>query len=356
MSETPEFIAATIPASICLLRLSAIGDSCHVLPLLHCLRQAWPNAQITWIIGRTEARLMSLLPEVEFIIVDKRGGLAELRRLRRVLASRRFDLLLHLQLALRASIVSSLVRARVRLGFNRARARELQWLFTNASIAARERQHVQDSFMEFAIALGLAPPAPPVWPLVPSQATRERASALIADGVRVLLINPCSSHELRNWHAAGYAAVADHAHRQHGMTVMLVGGSSSAERAMAERIAAAATTPVQNRIGADDLPQLLALLERATVLLSPDSGPVHMATITATPVIGLYAATNPARSGPYRSRQWCIDRYGEAARRFRGKHADALPWHCKIEEPGVMDLITVADVTTQLDKLLGSRQ
>src|SRR6185503_19720284 len=111
-------------------------------------------------------------------------------------------------------------------------------------------------------------------------------------------------------------------------------------------------TPVINQIGKDTLPQLLALLERATVLVAPDSGPAHMATMVRTPVVGLYAATNPARSGPYLSRPWCVDAYPDAARRVRGRAPEQLPWTEKIEERGVMDLIKVAQVTAKLDQVL----
>jgi heptosyltransferase I len=110
-----------------------------------------------------------------------------------------------------------------------------------------------------------------------------------------------------------------------------------------------------NQIGQDTLPQLLALLERATVLVGPDSGPAHMATMVGTPVIGLYAATRCQRSGPYLSLDWCIDRYAEAARRFRRREPDELPWTEKIEEPGVMDLIPVEAVGAKLDQLLALR-
>src|SRR5439155_281526 len=87
-----------------------------------------------------------------------------------------------------------------------------------------------------------------------------------------------------------------------------------------------------NQIGKDTLPELLALLSRARVLVSPDSGPVHMATMVGTPVVGLYAATNPARSGPYLSGRWCVDAYPEAARGFRGCEAGELPWNHNIED------------------------
>ncbi len=112
--------------------------------------------------------------------------------------------------------------------------------------------------------------------------------------------------------------------------------------------------PCVNLVGKDTLVEFLATLQRATLLISPDSGPAHMATTVGTPVIGLYAATNPARSGPYSSRQWCVDRYDDAARKFMGKPAAKLPWTEKIEQPGVMDLITPADVIERIDALMAA--
>ncbi|HUO19978.1 MAG TPA: glycosyltransferase family 9 protein [Steroidobacteraceae bacterium] len=343
------------PRSLCILRLSAIGDTCHVVPIVRTLQQAWPATQLTWIVGRTEARLMSLIEGVEFITVDKRAGFAARRALAAQLAGRRFDVLLHMQLALRASLAAQLVRAPIKLGFDRARARELQWLFTNARIAPLTREHVLDSFFGFLTALGIRERLLR-WDVPLPQAARAYAARLIPDAQPTLVISPCSSHARRNWASARYAALARHAAGRHGMRVILAGGPSEAERGMGAAIeAAAAGVALVNQIGKDTLPELLALLARATVLVSPDSGPVHMATMAGTPVIGLYAATNPARSGPYLSGRWCVDAYGRAARAFRGCEPRELPWGHKIEEPGVMDLIEVGEVTARLDELLGSR-
>jgi heptosyltransferase I len=343
------------PDSVCLLRLSAIGDACHVVPLLRTLQHAWPRCRFTWIIGRVEHRLMGLLPEVEFITVDKRAGRAGLLALRRQLASRRFDALLHLQHALRASLVASLVRAPLKLGFDRARAREGQWLFTNARIAPATRQHVLDSFLSFADALGVTGHVLR-WDLpLPDDALAYASGVIAEPGMPgTLVISPCSSHALRNWRAERYAAVAEHAVRRHGLQVVLCGGPSPLEKQVGAAIESAAGVPLRNQIGRDTLPQLLALLARARALLTPDSGPAHMATMVGTPVIGLYAATNPGRSGPYLSRAHCVDAYDRAARRFLGRPAADLRWTQKIEQPGVMDLIEVDEVCTRLDGLLAS--
>jgi heptosyltransferase I len=301
------------------------------------------------VIGSLESRLMSALPDVEFITVDKRASHAARRQLR----GRRFDVLLHMQLSLRASLIARRIRATIKLGFDRRRARELQWLFTNRRIAAHDREHVMDSFFGFAAALGVHERVLR-WDVPIAADAAAAAAELIPDGRRTLLISPCSSHKLRNWSAERYAAVADYAARVHGMQVLLCGGPDRSEREMGAAILRHSRLQPTNRIGADNLPQLLALISRATVLLSPDSGPVHMATMVGTPVIGLYAATNPARTGPYFSRNWCVNAYDQAARRFRGRSADQLAWTTKIEVPGVMDLIEVPQVTAKLDALVGS--
>jgi heptosyltransferase I len=342
------------PESLCILRLSAIGDTCHVVPVVRTLQRVWPTTQLTWVIGRVEAKLMSLLPGVEFITIDKRAGLSAARSLGAALRGRRFDVLLHMQISLRASLVSALIRANMRLGFDRRRARELQWLFTNAQIEPRVRQHVLESFQGFLGTLGL-PQGGLQWDLPLPADAQHYAAALIPDAQPTLIISPCSAHPARNWRAERYAAIAEHAVRAHGMRVILTGGSSELERDMGASIGRAVGVPIVNQIGGDTLPQLLGLLARATVLLCPDSGPAHMATMVGTPVIGLYAATRLERTGPYLSRAWCVDRYEAAAHRYRRCSPEQLPWSEKIEHPGVMDLIEVADVRERLDALMRSR-
>src|SRR5882762_6717562 len=340
---------------VCLLRLSAIGDTCHALAALRAFQTAWPQTRFTWIIGKLEAKLMTaILPEIEFITFDKNATLRELRRLRAALRGRRFELLLDMQLSFRASLVASLVSAPIKLGFDRARARELQWWFTNARIAPAAAEHVLDSFMGFARACGIEA-APPHWDVSLPEDALGYARGIVTDDRPTLVISPCSSHTARNWSAERYAAVADYAAHVHHMRIVLVGGRSAIESEMGARIAAAMRFACVNQIGKDTLPQLLGLLSQSTALLSPASGPVHMATMVGLPVIGLYAATNPARAGPYYSRQWCVDKYDEAARKYLGRPAANIPWTTKIERSGVMDLIGVSDVTAKLDALMAAR-
>ncbi len=350
-SEPEPPLLAGPPKGICLIRLSAIGDTFHAVPLIRSLQRRWPECRITWIIGRIEAKLMSLLPEIEFLTVDKRHLLSEWARLRPQLAARRFDLVLHLHASFRANLLCTLVRAPIKLGFDRARARDLQWFFTNRRIRPRRHEHVLDSFWGFAEALGIVERRLE-WNIpLPAEAVAY-ARRIIADSRATLLISPCSSRAVRNWRPEFYAQVADHAARRWDMRVVLCGGPTRIEREMGDRVIGAAACAPIDQIGRDTLPQMLALLSEATVLLTPDSGPAHMATAVATPVIGLYAATNPARSGPYLSQQWCVNRFPEAARTFMGREPEQLPWWVKIERPGVMDLIQPLDVIERLDQFM----
>jgi heptosyltransferase I len=342
------------PRSICILRLSALGDATHVVPLVRRLRRAWPQTKITWIIGRPEHRLVGAIEGVEFIVYDKRGGMAALRALRSALAGRRFDVLLLAQLALRANVLSLLVRAERRIGFDRRRSRELHGLFVRERIRFRERQHLLAAIASFVEPLGLGVEEPR-WDFpIPSEA-RAFAARTLPDGDPVLIVSPCSSHPLRNWNPAGYAAVAEHAARRHGFRVVLCGGRSAAERAMGDAILAATRAPVLDLIGKDTFPRLFALMERAAVVLTPDSGPMHFANAVGAKVIGLHAATRAWRSGPYSDQRFCVDRYDEAARKFKGRPAEALPWAMHIEYPGVMDLIRTPDVIDAFECYVAAR-
>jgi heptosyltransferase I len=345
----------TPPQSLCILRLSALGDVSHVVPLVRTVQQHWPRTAITWIVGRFETRLVGDIDGVEFISYDKRGGLAELAALRRTLSGRRFDALLLMQLALRANLVSTVARADVRIGYDRARSKEGHGLFVNRRIPERGGQHVLDALGSFLEPLGLSQDQVR-WNLpIPGEADTFARQMLPGDEP-TLIISPCASHALRNWRPERYAAVAEYAVDRHGLRVVLCGGPSAPERAMGDAIVAQCRVGVIDLIGKDTIKRALALMRRATLLISPDSGPVHMANAVGTPVLGLYAATDPARSGPYSDRQWCVDRYDAAAVKFLGRPARDLRWGQKVERPGVMDLIDTADVIERLDAFMAARR
>ena len=346
---TPRSEQSSPPASLCILRTSAIGDVTHVVPLVHTLQAAWPQTRLTWIIGKLEHRLLGDLPGVEFIVFDKGSGRHGHREVRRQLEGRRFDVLLHMQVALRSNLLSLAVKAPLRIGYDRARSKDLHGLFVNCRIPARVGDHVLDAMGSFVEPLGLKQTRVR-WDLPIGDAAREFAQRHLPGDAPTLIVCPVSSHRLRNWRPERYAAAIDHAALRLGWRVALCGGPSAFEREFGDAVLAHTQSRPLDLIGKDTLKQLLALLERATFVLCPDSGPMHMANAVGTPVLGLHAASNPARSGPYSDRQWCVDRYDAAARKFRRKPADALAWGTKLEYPDVMDLISVDDVIARLDR------
>ncbi len=335
--------------SICIMRLSAIGDVTHVVPVVRAIRSHYPQAQITWIIGKLEAKLLAGLTDIEFIVFDKKGGFKAVRQLRQTLKGRKFDVLLHMQVAARANLLSRLIKAPRRIGWDKPRWRDRHQWFINQSVASVAQQHQVDAFLEFARALEV-PTGPPVWDLpVSEQDAAWAQQTLGTDPSPILMISPCSSHPLRNWSAERYAAVADHVISRLGMRVVLTGGPSELEVSTGQAIETAMQYHAQNLIGKDTITQSVALLQRATLLISPDSGPAHVASAVGTPVLGLYAATPSRRSGPYNSLDLCVDKYTEAARKFRQKEPGELRWGQRIEYPGVMDLIEVDDVLEKLN-------
>jgi heptosyltransferase I len=340
--------------SICILRLSAIGDITHVIPVVLSLQQQLPGVAITWVIGKLEHRLIGDLPGVEFIVFDKKAGAEGFRALHRQLRHRHFDALLHMQVALRANLAAALVRARIKVGYDQARSKDLHQLFINRRIAATPQQHVRDCLASFLEPLGLNP-APPRWHIPLMEADHAFARSHLAPDQRNLVISPCASHPLRNWPAQRYAALADHAVRRHNMNVLLVGSPAATEQQMCAAIADAMQEPALNLCGQDTLKQLTALLTHADLLVAPDTGPAHIASAVGTDVMGLYAASNPNRSGPYNSLPWCVNRYPEALQAFTGKSPARARWGAKAEFPGAMELILVADATDMLDRWVAAQ-
>ncbi|QIK81958.1 glycosyltransferase family 9 protein [Lysobacter sp. HDW10] len=335
------------PKEICLLRLSALGDVTHVLPVINTLQTAWPETRITWLVGRGEQKLLEGLPGVDFVVYDKKSGFKGMREIGRTLkaklgAHRKFDALLQMQVAARANLLSAFVPATMRVGYDASRSKDLHGLFINTRIEDRPGIHVLDAIGSFVEPLGLTP-LPVTWKMpVPEDAFEWARAQWPDDGRPVLAISPCSSHVKRNWYADRYAAVADHAVTR-GWRVVLCGGRSELERAMGDAILAAMKHDALDLIGKDTLKQLPALLARADLLMTPDSGPMHIANAMGTKVLGLHAASNPRRSGPYSDTRYCADRYDDAARKYLGKPAAELKWGTKIEHDDVMQLITVED-------------
>ena len=343
------------PDNICLLRLSALGDICHTLPIVRSIQKTWPETKITWIIGKLEYQLVCDIPDIEFIVFDKKEGPIAYRNLNRLMRGRHFDALLHMQMSIRASIASLLIHTKIRLGFDRKRAKDMQWLFTNHKIAAKQKQHVIDSFFCFSEALGIKEHYLE-WNIPIPDEAQQFAKKVLATDQKVLIISPCSSMSYRNWSGKGYAAVADYATQIHNMQVVLCGGPSAIEIEYGKKINTLCHSTPLNLIGHTSIKQLLAILSRADVIIAPDSGPAHLGTAVGTPVIGLYACTNPDRARPYLSNELVVNKYSDALAEKYGDTLEKVPWGTRVRDRGTMERISTDDVIAKLDFWLKNSQ
>lgn len=292
---------------------------------------------------------------IEFITFDKQQPRASLAALRARTRHHRFPILLHMHASMRANLASCMVRAERRIGFDRARARDHQWLFTNERIAEHPRQHVMDGLFGFAEHLGIHTRTLR-WDIPLGDADRAFAAEHCGSHAPVVLISPCSSQRLRNyrnWSAANYAAVISGLQRTYGARVLLTGGPTALEREYGALIEAATASPLTNLIGRTTLKQLLALIDRADLLICPDSGPAHMATAVGTPVIGLYATSDRHRTGPWLSQHLVVDAYPQALRQEFGERAGTLRFGTRVRDPAAMDMIRVDDVLARVALVLG---
>lgn len=361
-TPAPAFAATqTAPLqSICILRLSAIGDVCHAVAVVQAIQRQYPQAQITWIIGKVEAMLLAGLPGVNFVIFDKKLGFKAYGELKRQLAGRQFDVLLHMQVALRANLASLVINARRKIGFDWQRAKELHALFMRERIAAPDpassRHHVLDGFAGFARHLGVPflteSTSQPSWQMPLEDSHRSWAKAQLQTGVRGhLVICPAASKAERNWLPARYAAIADYASAA-GFAVYLCGGPTPMEQQLASEIKQAAQSELIDLVGKTNLKQLLALLEQASLVLAPDTGPAHMAVTVGTPVVGLYGHSNPDRTGPYLCRADVVEVYHAELQRQTGKTAAEVPWGTRVKGSHIMAHISVEQVWQKIQQVI----
>lgn len=339
------------PKHICILRLSAIGDICHTLPVIRTIQNHWPTTKITWIIGKAEYELLKGIDDINFIIFDKKTGLSEYLKIRSQLKNMAFDVLLHMQMSLRSSLLSLLVKSKNKVGFDRRRAKDGQWLFTNEKIRSIPQQHVMDSLFGFSDVLGIKE-RKTVWDIPISDADRQSANSLLEDCSNYIIISPCSSKDYRNWNAQGYAAITDYIKEKYDYDIVLTGGNSDIEKQYANKILEFSKHAPLNLIGKTNLKELLSIIGGAKCMISPDSGPAHMSTAMNTPVIGLYATTNPERARPYLSADWTVNRYPDAVYKKHHKQVKDITWGTRVRDKWAMNLITVNDVISMLDKYM----
>lgn len=299
---------------VCIVMMSAVGDAVHVLPVLHALKRANPAMHITWILQPGPAMLVRGHQLVDDIILfDRTKGVQGFLDVRRQLASRTFDLVLNLQVYFKANIVTSFINAPVKLGFDFARARDLNWLFTTHRIPPHAMQHVQDQYLEFCDWLG-APTAPVSWGLGP-WSDEERAwqkdfySRVDRPAVPIVV---ATSKLQKNWLPERWAEVCDALYGDFGLQPILVGGRSPVEVECERIIMERAKHKPLTALGNGGLRGLVGIIDGAELVISLDTGPLHITVALDRPVVSLMGYSNPKRVGPYRKfGDLMVDAYGE---------------------------------------------
>lgn len=341
-------LAIDPPRTIAIVMLSALGDAVHVLPVVNALKRAWPGARITWVIQPVPHQLVQGHANVdEFVLFRRRRGADAWRsytELSRTLGDRRFDLLINLQVYLKAGLITSVMKADVKLGFDRRRARDMNWLFTTHRIPPRSTGHVQDQYFEFVEHLGIDP-EPVEWGLRITADERAAQQAWFGAFDRPVAGVVVGTSKLeKNWAPARYARLLEALEIDFGMQPVLLGGPAPAERAAAERVLRETKANAIDAL-ADDVRRLLWLIDGSALIISPDTGPLHIARALDRPVVGLYGYTNPKRYGPYRRPAQVVDGYA----RFTGEQ---YPLNQKYRSDG-MERVTVEMVLAGVARVLG---
>ncbi len=303
---------------ICIVMMSAVGDAVHVLPVINAITRHHPAARITWVLQPGPATLVRGHPAVhEIVVFDRARGVRAFLDVRRELRRREFDLALGLQVYFKAGLITSFVRAPVKLGFDRSRARDLNWVFTNRRIAAHpDGQHVQDQYLEFLQSLGI-PTEPVTWGLGPWPEERAWQREFFAGlSLPAATIIVATSKAEKDWPAERWAEVVDRLYEDFGLQAVLAGGTSPRELAAQDTIVRLARHQPVSALGSG-LRKLVSILDGSAVVLSPDTGPLHMSVALERPVISLIGYSNPRRVGPYRRyRDLMIDAYGEPGEQY----------------------------------------
>ena len=326
---------------ICIVMMSAVGDAVHVLPVINAIKRNHPQSRITWVLQPGAASLVRGHPNVdEIILFDRSKGAGAFFEVREELRHREFDLLINLQVYFKAGIITAVSGAGRRLGFDRARARDGNWLFTTERIPAHPVQHVQDQYFEFLKHLGILP-EPVEWNLGPWAAERPWQEKFISQFNRpIASIVVATSKPAKDWLPDRWAAVSDILSEKYGLQPVLVGGTSERETAAAAEIMAKSKAQPFSALGSG-LRNLVGILDASALVLSPDTGPLHMTVALGRPVISLMGYTDPRRTGPYEKFQ---DLMIDA---FHGRgEVGPITMRTKSDR---MSRISVADVQSRLE-------
>lgn len=273
---------------ILIVKLSSMGDLLHALPAVRCLK-AGLQAEIDWIVHPAYVELAKCFSDVSRVLVfPRQAAPAEFIRQIRLLRAEQYEMIFDLQGLLKSAFVSRLARGAKRIGpsFHR----EGSFLFYTAVAGARNKnRHAVDEIMDVVRYLDL-PELPPAFPMtVPLQLVSEPSP-------RIALL-PFSRWPSKNWPFMSFIRVGHELQENLGASIYIMGAAG--EHALGEKVAKELSGRVINLAGKTTLPQLAGLLREMDLVITNDSGPMHLAAVMGTPVLAMYGPTDPVRTGPY---------------------------------------------------------
>jgi len=304
---------------VALVRLSSLGDVVHALPFAHALRQAWLGCRLTWIVERPEEAILTGNPDLDDVVsVDTRLWRREFRHpagahsvyvkvrgLVQRLRAGRFDVAVDLQGLWKSGVITWLSGAPLRVGFALSQCRErANACFTNRRVTAPVGAvHVVERNLALLSALGLDPAltTPPIFP-IPRDPTAEGTvgRCLDEEGVKpetpLVVLNPGSGRDGKRWAVGAFRQLGDELAMRLGARVVLAWGPGEGPlaRAIAHGMRTTPLIPPPTSI-----PEMVALLRRASLVVGGDTGPIHIAAALGVPTVGLYGPTSARRNGPY---------------------------------------------------------
>ncbi len=287
------------PQRILLVLHGSIGDVTRALPLANLIHRGFPKATLAWAIEPPSLPLVKHHPAVdEVILFDRPHWLKQLGPFLRRIRAGRFDWVLDLQRHLKSGVISRWSGAPHRLGFHRHDCKEFNWVFNNHHIRPVGNDVSKlNHYLKFAEYLGIVT-EPVEWRLALTGEEKTRVEGYlqnVSGGFAALIVG--SRWESKQWFATQIASCANRIHERYGLGTVLLGGSADAGLAREVELACAFGTT--NLAGHTSLREAIGIIARAKVAVGPDTGLMHIAAAVGTPVVSLWGATSPSRSGPY---------------------------------------------------------
>jgi lipopolysaccharide heptosyltransferase I len=294
---------------ILIVRMSALGDIVHALPVLAALRDAYPDAEIDWLVDQRYAGVLNLVEGLSRRII----GRPQLRQAIRAMRTRHYDAAIDLQGLLKSSMMARLSGAKRVIGFDAAALRErLARVFYTETAAVLPAAHIVAKNRSVLEVLGIQPRAVRFPFRVPDSRVADAVAAEARAGGhdRFALINPGAAWPNKRWPADRFGALAARVRDRHALPSFVLWGYG--EEALADAVVAA-SQGAATRAPETSLGDLLAIASRAALMISGDTGPLHLAAAMHTPIVGLYGPTWPERNGPWDPNDVVVSRAAECS-------------------------------------------